>query len=171
MKRRTSRGLRDAEELDLTAMINMMMILVCFLLITAVFSRITVLELKMPPAAVVLPENIPSPEKEALALEVIVRKDSIEIANRNGDFYKKLDNQKGAYDVRALERQLRELKTRFPKKRDASILLEDDIAYEILVQVMDALREDPTIRDANGSSAELFPDISIGDAPPNESDK
>lgn len=171
MKRRTSRGSREAEELDLTAMINMMVILVCFLLITAVFSRVTVLELKMPPAAAASPENINPPKTEELALEVIVRKDSIEIADRNGNFYKKLDNLKGRYNVHALEQELRELKTQFPKKRDASVLLEDDIAYEVLVQVMDALRENTAVRDKNGNSTELFPDISIGDAPPDEVNK
>ncbi len=171
MKRRISRGPRNAEELDLTAMINMMVILVCFLLISAVFSRVTVLELKMPSAAEATPEKDTSKKDEDLALEVIIRKNSIEIADRNGDFYKKFDNLKTGYDIRSLEQQLRELKSRFPKKRDASILLEDDIAYETLVQVMDSLREDTTVRNKEGSSAELFPDISIGDAPPNESDK
>lgn len=168
MKRRMQRGPRDAEELDLTAMINMMVILVCFLLITAVFSRVTVLELKMPPAAEGVPEKSPLPKKEELALEIIIRKDSLEIADRNGDFYKKFDNLKSEYDMRSLGKQLRELKSRFPAKRDASILLEDDIAYEVLVQVMDALREDSAVRDKSGSSPELFPDISIGDAPPDE---
>jgi len=171
MKRRISRGPREAEELDLTAMINMMVILVCFLLISAVFSRITVLELKMPPAAEATSNKDTSKKNEDLALEVIIRKNSIEIADRNGGFYKKFDNLKTGYDIGSLGQQLRDLKSRFPKKRDASILLEDDIAYEILVQVMDSLREDTTVRNNDGSSAELFPDISIGDAPPNESEK
>jgi biopolymer transport protein ExbD len=171
MRRRTSRGFRDAEELDLTAMINMMVILVCFLLISAVFSRVTVLELKMPPAAPASPSNTKPPQQEELALEVIVRKNSIEIADRNGHFYKKLDNLKGAYDVRMLAQELRALKGKFPKKRDASVLLEDDVAYEVLVQVMDALRENTAERDNNGNSTELFPDISIGDAPPDEPKK
>lgn len=171
MKRRISRGPRDAEELDLTAMINMMVILVCFLLVSAVFSRVTVLELKMPPASGAIPEKDMSKKNEDLALEVIIRKNSIEVADRNGDFYKKFDNLKAEPDIRSLGQQLRELKSRFPKKRDASILLEDDISYEVLVQVMDSLREDTTVRNNDGSSAELFPDISIGDAPPDEPGK
>lgn len=171
MKRRSLRGSHGAEELDLTAMINMMVILVCFLLISAVFSRVTVLELKMPAAAEApLAKNTPLKNAE-LALEVIIRKNSIEISDRNGSFYKKLANLKAGYDIAALGQQFRELKSRFPSKRDASILLEDDIAYEILVQVMDALREDPGVRDKNGSSVELFPDISIGDAPPDTTQK
>ena len=171
MKRRILRGPRDAEELDLTAMINMMVILVCFLLISAVFSRVTVLELKMPAVADVSPKNNSSRKNEDFALEVIIRRDLIEIVDRNGSFYKKIPNLKAGYDMRSLEQQLRVLKSWLPGKRDASILLEDDIAYEILVQVMDALRENPDVRDKNGSSAERFPDISIGDAPPNESGK
>lgn len=171
MKRRISRRPHNAQELDLTAMINMMMILVCFLLVTAVFSRVTVLELKIPPATTEPPANVKSSKKEGLALEVIVRKNSIEIADRNGNFYKKLSNLKTAYNVRGLEHELQELKLQFPKQRDASVLLEDDISYEVLVQVMDALRENTAIRDKNGNSTELFPDISIGDAPLDESKK
>jgi biopolymer transport protein ExbD len=168
MKRRISRGSHAAEELDLTAMINMMVILVCFLLISAVFSRVTVLELKMPAATDPAVENNAVNENKDLALEVIIRKDVIEISDRNGSFHKQLNNMKTGYDIATLGQQLRELKSRFPEKRDASILLEDDISYETLVQVMDALREDTTVRNKDGSSAELFPDISIGDAPSND---
>lgn len=168
MKRRVSRGSHGAEELDLTAMINMMVILVCFLLISAVFSRVTVLELNIPAAAEASPANSKAPKKEALILEVIIRKGALEVSDRNGSFNKKIANLKTGYDIGALEQQLRELKTRFPKDRDASILLEDDIEYGVLVKVMDALREDHHTRDKSGKSAELFPDISIGNAPPDE---
>jgi hypothetical protein len=57
------------------------------------------------------------------------------------------------------------VKTRFPDKTDASILLEPDTAYDTLVQVMDRVRVFETGEGANTAQAELFPDISIGDAP------
>jgi hypothetical protein len=57
------------------------------------------------------------------------------------------------------------VKTKFPEKTDASILLEPDTAYDKLVQVMDHVRVFETGDGANVVQAELFPDISIGDAP------
>ncbi len=161
MRRRTLLARNEGDELDLTAMINMMVILVCFLLTSAVFSRITVLELNMPPAAQASSSSAPQPKKELL-LEVILRKNAIEINDRNGSFFERINNLSGGYDIKSLAQNLHQLKARFPEKRDASILLEDDIPYDLLVQVMDALREE---RSGAMGSAELFPEISIGDAP------
>ena len=57
------------------------------------------------------------------------------------------------------------MKAKFPEKTDASILLETDTPYDILVQVMDRVRVFETGSGLNLVQAELFPDISIGDAP------
>ncbi len=64
-----------------------------------------------------------------------------------------------------LRAKLAELKVRYPSKTDASILLEQDIAYDTLVQVMDLVRLSEVIEDETVVRNDLFPDISIGDAP------
>ena len=63
--------------------------------------------------------------------------------------------------------KLNELKERYPEKTDASILLEQDIAYDTLVQVMDAVRVAQEVSEDSDvvERSDLFPDISIGDAP------
>lgn len=163
MRRRSLIAGKEADELDLTAMINIMVILVCFLLVTAVFSRIMVLELNLPPAQSASAGDS-SPKKE-FNLEVIVRKNALELNDRSGSFFQRLDNRADGYDMPALEQQLRQLKARFSEMRNASILLEQDIPYDTLVKVMDAVREESST-DPNIRPPELFPDISIGDAPP-----
>jgi hypothetical protein len=60
---------------------------------------------------------------------------------------------------------MQELKARFPDKTEASILAEPGTPYDVLVGVMDAVREGRVAQGANVVRAELFPDISIGDAP------
>ena len=164
MKRRTLLARNEGDELDLTAMINMMVILVCFLLTSAVFSHITVLELNMPSAAQGSSADKAPPKKEFI-LEVIVRKSGIELNDRNGSFFVRINNLSNGYDMASLAQHLRQLKARFPEKRDASILLEENIPYDALVQMMDALREERQAPSGTAASAELFPDISIGDAP------
>jgi hypothetical protein len=61
---------------------------------------------------------------------------------------------------------LQEIKTRFPDKQDVTLLLETDIPYQRLVEMMDTLRVVQVKQGEEMVSAELFPAISIGDAPP-----
>jgi biopolymer transport protein ExbD len=158
---RRGRQLRQAPELNITAFMNLMVILVPFLLITAVFSRITILELNLPASA-----NSATPPKKGLELEVIVRQARIEIQDRNTGHLKTLRHTGEAYPIEGLSLYLRAVKARFPQVLGASILLEHDIPYEVLVQVMDAVRAaDMEDQDGQVVRAELFPEISIGDAP------
>ena len=53
------------------------------------------------------------------------------------------------------------IKEQYPDKTDASVLLEPDIEYDHLIQIMDTIRS-VELQDAR---ADLFPVISIGDAP------
>ena len=58
-----------------------------------------------------------------------------------------------------------QLKTKFPEKTEATVLSEPNTAYDTLVQVMDAVRAGHVVQGAAVVRAELFPNISIGDAP------
>jgi biopolymer transport protein ExbD len=163
MKTRLSRHFhaKQPTELNITAFMNLMVVLVPFLLITAVFTRITILELNLPP-----PSEYDKPEKPRLALEVIVRKNAIYVQDRNKGLLRGFPNKTHAYDTVALSNYLRTIKARFVDITSASVLLEPDIPYETLVLMMDTLRS-ADIRQNDGSlvRTELFPDISIGDAP------
>ena len=63
--------------------------------------------------------------------------------------------------------KLVQLKERYPTKTDASILLEQEIPYDTLVQVMDTVRVAQEVEEGEVQikRSELFPNISIGDAP------
>jgi hypothetical protein len=63
------------------------------------------------------------------------------------------------------------VKARFPDKTEATILSEADIPYEVLVNTMDAVRTFTTPVSGKLVYAELFPDLSIGDAPATLKDK
>jgi biopolymer transport protein ExbD len=163
LSRRSRRGHHnhDTAELNITAFMNLMVILVPFLLITAVFSRLAIIELNLPGSS-----TEPADQQElTFQLEVIVRTSQIEVGDRNigalGIYPKKDDS----YDYDALSTKLNELKDSYPEKTDASILLEADIPYDTLVQVMDRVRIGESIEDENIVRKDLFPDISIGDAP------
>jgi biopolymer transport protein ExbD len=156
----------ETGELNITAFMNLMVILVPFLLITAVFSRMTILELNLPGSSTEPVE----PQDQVFQLEIIVRSDKIEVADRNQGLLGSYPNGEEGYDFDAVGDKLAQLKERYPDKTDASILLEQDIPYNTLVQIMDTVRVSVEIDEDAGSSpalvrSDLFPDISIGDAP------
>jgi biopolymer transport protein ExbD len=148
-------------DINITAFMNLMVILVPFLLITAVFSRITILELNLPAAAAEKQhqENLP------FTLEVIVRSASIDVGDRQGGLIRRIAATEQGHDYAALSELLQQLKVRFPDRVDATLLLEPDIAYDTMVQVMDNVRSARVVQAGSLQTAELFPDISIGDAP------
>jgi biopolymer transport protein ExbD len=164
MRRRLRRrvGDHDPTEINITAFMNLMVILVPFLLITAVFSRITILELNLPAAGTRQADS-----EQSFQLEIIVRANSIEVGDRNGGLIKRIPVNETGHDYRQLSELLQQVKARFPEKLDATLLLEADIPYNTLVQVMDSIRVTQIVQAGAVQLAELFPEISIGDAPAN----
>ena len=159
--RRGGRRIIEAAELNITAFMNLMVILVPFLLITAVFSRLAILELNLPASST----EPADPQELTFQLEIIVRADKIEVGDRNVGALGIYPNTADGYDYESLSSKLTEIKDSYPEKTDAAILLESEIAYDTLVQVMDRVRVAELIEDENVTRKNLFPDISIGDAP------
>jgi biopolymer transport protein ExbD len=155
--RRHHRG-RSGYDLNVVPMIDMMVMLVCFLVFSAVFTRTSILELNFPTADAVIPD-LP----QGLQLEVVVRRDLIEVDDRNTGLLKSLPNTEQGYDLGGLAEYLLLVKSKYQDKQDASVLLEPQIAYDTLVRVMDTVR----IYTPKSSTmqTELFPAVSVGDAP------
>jgi len=77
----------------------------------------------------------------------------------------RIPNAGGAHDMKALQARIVQLKSQFPDNLDASVLAEPNTPYDTLVQVMDAVRGTMTAQGPRIVRTELFPNISIGDAP------
>ena len=144
-------------------MIDIFTVLVTFLLMTAVFSRTVILQINMPASQTEFRDPPPG-----LQIEVMVRKDLLQVADRNTGPLATFPNNATGYDYDGLTDYLKRVKAKFPEKTDATILLEPDTPYDILVQVMDRTRVFEVSQGLNTVQAELFPDISIGDAPATE---
>jgi biopolymer transport protein ExbD len=155
------RGRGEAAALDVTTFLNLMVVLVPFLLIGAVFSRVTIMELSVPTSAGGSVLNRPN-----FAIEVIVRKEGLELANGLSveAAIPKIDDK---YDTELLSKMLLRLKERYPEKQDATVLMEPEIEYDHLIQIMDVVRGAGTHAEDGGDREKrvLFPNISIGDAP------
>jgi biopolymer transport protein ExbD len=142
-------------------MMDILTVLVVFLLITAVFTSITIMELSVPTSTGESAVNQPN-----FAIEVIVRKAGLQIANGKS-VEASIPKKDDKYDIELLSKILLRLKEQYPAKEDATILMEPDIKYDHLIEIMDAVRG--AVVRADGSKEikqiALFPTISIGDAP------
>jgi len=161
-------------------MIDIFTVLVTFLLMTAVFSRIAIIELDLPSAA---SAKVSEP---TFRLEVIVRDEGFELTNGRA-LIATIPKVNGEYDLKTLAELALSLKRDYPSADDASVLLEPQIAYDHLIQVMDAIRSaeapaaaDPKLTDPEARGPQtavhatggpqparvaLFTDIAVGDAP------
>jgi biopolymer transport protein ExbD len=149
---------KEGHELDMTTFMNLMVVLVPFLLITAVFSRITIAELDLPSA------RSAAPVAPTFRVEVVVREAGLEIMD-GAQVIAAIPKTGDTYDLAKLSGYLVEIKREYPEKNEASVLLEPDIPYDHLIQVMDAVRSVETSDGGQTTRADLFTAISIGDAP------
>ena len=166
-KRRTK---QPAYEIDVTTFLNLMVVLVPFLLITAVFSRLTIVELNLPSAA-----GGPASADESFTPEVIVREAGIEITNGKV-VIATIPNVDEDYDLETLSDYMVELKQTYPQQEAAAVLMEAKIPYDYLLRVMDTVRAvqvpienedgvEPVEDEPQFELVALFSDISVGDAP------
>ena len=148
--------------INLVSMIDMMTILVFFLLVHGGFVRLAVLELNLPTA-----QSEAAVETPEFQLEVTVRESGIEVGDRATGLLNRIDKTGDDYHLDQLSAYLSQIKGQFPQKTDATLLLEPDIAYEVVVAVMDRMRETERVAEGDGQlvRADLFPEISLGDAP------
>lgn len=161
MKLVRRKHIQETVELNITAFLNLMVILVPFLLVTAVFSRVTVLELNLPSKETIVKQE----EKNKLQLELVIRQDSFEIRDSNLGRIKYIERKKAETNWKVFTDILVEIKTRFPEEQSITLLLEHEINYRTLIQVMDRVRSADVVYFTEVENVELFPNISITDAP------
>ncbi|MFO1339693.1 MAG: biopolymer transporter ExbD [Burkholderiaceae bacterium] len=149
--------------LEISAFLNLIVVLVPFLLSTAVFTRLAVLDMSLPAQ-----NNGGAAEQlkvDHLQLEVVIRPDAVEVGDRIGGLIQRIPNTDKGPDVTALSALITQIKLKYPDQKDASVLAEPETSYERLVQVMDAVRGTHVTQGREIIRTELYPDIAIGDAP------
>lgn len=161
MARRKHKRLKQDAELDITAFMNLMIVLVPVLLLSMVFAHTTVLELNFPELnQSVLPEELKEEQ-----LQLLIREQGFEVASSKAGLLKRIPKLEQEFDFSALSEALQAIKKLVPEKQDITILLEPDIDYQTLVSAMDTTRSYKAVVVTDVVDAALFPDISLGDAP------
>lgn len=188
MRRKRQSRLSKEAELDITAFMNLMIVLVPVLLLGMVFSQITVLDLKLPDAAA--GDNVDGEKKKRL--ELIIREQEMLVNYPEGILLKRIpkidvvkedtnsessENQANAdtdgpvkeYDFKLLSLVLQEVKRQLREKnienRAITVLSEPTTSYQTIVSTMDTVRSYKAVVAVSVVDAELFPEVSFGDAP------
>lgn len=166
MRRRRRINNQEAE-LDITSFMNLMIVLVPVLLLSLVFSQVRILNLQLPVAAQAAMNN----EEEPKVLELVINQTGFELNFPAGVLLKKFDKTAEGYQFSKLSTYLQDLKLTFQRnkqeKSDIVLLLAPDIEYQTIISTMDTVRSFKAVVAANVVDAELFPQISLGDAPEN----
>lgn len=164
--RRVRAHQEEAADLDMTPFISLLVALVPFLLVSVVFSHITVLDLKLPNAA---GGEGGASEAQNEEVELVIRADHLDINYPRGTLVKSITDVEGKHDYAMLSSVLqevkRQLKEKSIEKKTITILSEPDTSYQTIVSAMDTVRSYKTTLVTSVVDAELFPDISFGDAP------
>jgi biopolymer transport protein ExbD len=164
MRRRKRRPQGEAE-LDITAFMNLMIVLVPVLLLGMVFSQITVIDVQIPDSSTGADQ--PLDEQQ---LELLIRRDYLRVDYPRGVELKRIEKKPGGgHDFEMLSLVLQEVKRQLREKgieRDAiTVLAEADTDYQTIVNAMDTVRSFKAMVAAEVVDAALFPQIAFGDAP------
>ena len=162
-RRRTARRETNTE-LNITAFMNLMVVLIPFLLLTAVFSQVSILELDLPGSASEQQEEVAD---ETLQLEVIIQENAFVFSERKGGVVAQFPFAEDTVSaaLNNLNTLLQEVKARNIELTTITILAQPETSYELIIQAMDAVRLIPPTADSDDVPGELFPDISLGSAP------
>src|SRR5512134_3777912 len=102
---RVRRLRREPTGLDVTAFINLIVVLVPFLLSTAVFTHLSVPDLSLPAQSTGALEKLSA---DKLNLEIVIRADAIEVGDRIGGLIQSIPKDTaGHYDIAALASVMR----------------------------------------------------------------
>jgi biopolymer transport protein ExbD len=154
-------------DLDITPFMNLMIVLVPVLLLSMVFTRITVIDLQLPAGASA--ESVDSLRQKQV--EVVLDSAGLKVNFPAGVLLKKIPagEIEQAPDYAALSLVLQSLKKHLQEKnadrRAINLLVAGEVPYHQIVSAMDAIRSYEAVVVTDKVEAELFPDIAFGDAP------
>lgn len=153
---------QQTPELDITAFMNLMVALVPFLLLSAAFSQIAILQLMMPAGGAVAAEA----SNDTLQLELVIEADGLALKNAagKGSVLAQLKKRDGSHDLAALSEELHKIKLRYPERSDIILRARPDTNYATIIQLMDTVRARTLSQGLATAELELFPDIAIADA-------
>jgi len=133
-------GRESTVELNLVPFIDLMSVCIIFLLITAVWTQVSMIQIGSSLYAKKSDSDQPEPPKEdktSIRLQVDNSGYTVDVSGRSVRI-PKVNND---FDDPRLVQYMKQIKEKFPKKTDAIIALTDAMTYENLIRGMDSLMQ------------------------------
>lgn len=142
------------EELNLTPIMNVFMIIIPFLLLTAVFAKTAIIDIFLPQERQSELTGSASPILNILTIKTTEK--GFELGGiGEGVFVPKNGND---LNFKQLTKELIKLKTRYPEQKEVVLLFAPHAPYDLIVKVMDTARETQEEK-----VQVLFPLVSLGE--------
>ena len=130
-------------ELNIVPFIDLMSVCIIFLLLTAVWTQVSMIQIGSSVYGKRMDDQENTPPRPEVNLEILVDKRgyTVIVGQETPVSIPRIIGVDGeeAYDQRNLILVLKSVKDRYPDKKNALIALEDDLVYENLIQGMDSL--------------------------------
>jgi biopolymer transport protein TolR len=156
----------EGTELNLVPYLDIMVNLIMFMLVTyTVMADLGMISFN-PPAAGPTTQMGKKQDEKPLLLTVGITDNGFSLLTPDSGMEVVPKKADGAYDYKELTRRLARIKAEVKVDPHLIIAAEGTIKYDIVVQTMDASREDPEkpVPDKTGKMvpSELFPEVSLG---------
>lgn len=172
---RTNR-IRPDESLNLAPLIDMVTCLMFFLLAFAGALPISIIDAPLPKIASTAEEvKLAKENDNKLEVTVTIATGNVTVSEGGGGSRSFQANEKGEIPYDELHKHLVNLHAKRPKSREITLVPQNAVTYDVIINVMDAARElvkgDPGFQELAPGTANtpdaagfnrLFPDVSIG---------
>jgi biopolymer transport protein TolR len=143
VEEKSKTGRTSNVELNLVPFIDLMSVLITFLLITAVWTQISMIQLGSSVYGKKTENQQETPPPPPMA-DIPLRLDVKDFGYRlvvGTNRFEMPKNAAGLYDTEALLARLIRVKETYPEKTDAVITVDDELEYEQLIKGMDTLNQ------------------------------
>jgi biopolymer transport protein ExbD len=177
------RRIQKAEDLNLVPIMNLVTILIPFLIMAAQFVQLAVIDSTLPAIGAPTPSD-EKPDKPPLNLSLAITDRGVTVMGADAILHPEGAPEVAEGETRPptipcdsggvctsvedynwikLTAKLNLIKDEYPDEEDANVILVPDnhINYEVIVQTMDASRDDPTKPGGDGKARLLFPNVVI----------
>ncbi|MBC8181653.1 biopolymer transporter ExbD [candidate division KSB1 bacterium] len=133
------RRIKDVD-VNIIPVMNIFLLLIPFLLLTAAFVRLAIVEISLPTLGKNRAKQVQETPKNLVAILLSVKETGFQLKSP-GFIFKPVNKINNQYNYDIIVEQLKQIKNKHPHAEDIFIAPEAKVKYDIIIKVMDRCRE------------------------------